>query len=117
MQFVLACRKCGGNNLRESRIRNFGELILSVIETPYRCRLCDHREFVVKMTVQRASEEEAGAEAVVVELGVPESTAELTSIAAPRPRIEIELERKQQQIERAGMESTHEPAAETAKSG
>ena len=94
MQFVWACPKCGGDKLRRSRIRHLGELLYSLFGTPYRCRACDHREFVVRFAVPRA--EENGEEAVnqgpavsaAATAAATPQAAEHQSIVQPVPAME-----------------------------
>src|SRR5579862_1897665 len=81
MLFVLSCPKCGHSNLRPSRIRKIREFLLVPMATPYRCRLCDHRELVFRMAVPRRHEEEEE----VSSPAVPHEPAARTEPAPPPP--------------------------------
>ena len=56
MLFVLMCPKCGSSDLRRSRTRHLGEWLVAVFAAPYRCRLCDHRELVMRFAVPGEAE-------------------------------------------------------------
>lgn len=44
MMTLNVCEKCGSNELRRSRVKTFAEWVFSLLASPYRCKLCDHRE-------------------------------------------------------------------------
>ncbi len=56
MLFVLMCPKCGSSDLRPSRSRHLGEWLVAVFAAPYRCRLCDHRELVMRFATPGVAE-------------------------------------------------------------
>ena len=56
MLFVLTCPKCGSSDLRRSRTRHLGEWLVAVFAAPYRCRLCDHRELVMRFAAPNVAE-------------------------------------------------------------
>ena len=56
MLFVLMCPKCGSSDLRRSRTRHLGEWLVAVFAAPYRCRLCDHRELVMRFAAPSVGE-------------------------------------------------------------
>jgi hypothetical protein len=44
MMSLNVCQKCGSYDLRKSRVKTVLEWLLAALASPYRCKLCDHRE-------------------------------------------------------------------------
>jgi NMD protein affecting ribosome stability and mRNA decay len=44
MMSLNVCQKCGSYDLRKSRVKTVLEWLFSALASPYRCKLCDHRE-------------------------------------------------------------------------